>query len=439
MSSASRVGGDARQRVMAVHQRPPVTRRVLGDRQHARRQQASATRRPSAATAAGSAPKARSPMTSLAPGTRRSSTGAQASVMPDAAQSSPISAPVSQAARRPAAVGVVQRADGGGGRVRAPVRRPQPGDAAALLIDRDHRARRQHGARARRSAPGAAPGRDVAAEQDHPGRRHRAQQRRLVRQQRRPGDADDRGPQRFRSWRASTSAPLARTLRAERRSPRRCRRSRRCAGARSAGRPARPAAPPAGGRRAGPACAWPGAATRSARPARCPRAASCTIVPPLAPARGRVAAGAAAPAAGDGGRAAGAAGRRGGGAGAGAGGGGRRAAGRARARRGGCICARSACGAGASGAGAMASAAAGGAAHDLLVGADHLHAAGVVRLDAHRAACRPRSPGRRPGGGPSAPRSPCRRPAAAPSAARDQQQALRAPGPARRGGRGRSG
>ena len=61
---------------------------------------------PSAPTATGSGLKARSPITTWAPGRPRSSTGAVTMSNPAAAQSNPIRAPVSHAARKPAASSV---------------------------------------------------------------------------------------------------------------------------------------------------------------------------------------------------------------------------------------------------------------------------------------------------------------------------------------------
>ena len=131
----------------------------------------------------------------------RSSTGAATTSKPAATQSSPISAPVSHAARTAA-----QR---GGRRMRAPVRRTQSRDAAAFLIHHQHRASRQDAAQVGGQRRKLRRRLDVAGEQDDAARRLGAEQRGLVGRQRRPGDPDDGG---FQKSATEQPAPLARTF-----------------------------------------------------------------------------------------------------------------------------------------------------------------------------------------------------------------------------------
>ena len=152
---------DHRQRQVAVGPRAAVPGRVLADRLHAGGQQPRRHRRgPGAATASGSAAKARSPITSCAPGRRTSSTGAQTTSNPAPAHSAPISAPGEPGRAQPGRrVARRTRADGGGRRMRrasaaaaAGRRGRPPGRPSAPPRPAAPRA-------ARRSAPPAAPGR----------------------------------------------------------------------------------------------------------------------------------------------------------------------------------------------------------------------------------------------------------------------------------------
>ena len=201
------VGLDARQRQMAVHPRAAMPGRMLADRLHARRR--AAPRRsavPAARPRAGSSASARSPITAWAPGTARSSTGAATTSKPAAAQSRPISAPVSQAARRPA-----QRRPPADARASAAAAGARPGRPP----DPPSAPRRPAGRGAgRRSARQAAPG-DwmLRANRMTPHGGCAAEQRGLIGRQRRPGDADDGGLQKSAT---EQPAPLARTRLAER-------------------------------------------------------------------------------------------------------------------------------------------------------------------------------------------------------------------------------
>ena len=142
--------------------------------------------------------------------------------------------------------GVCRERRRAGGRMGAPVRRPQPGHAAAFLIHHQHRV-----------AP-AAPSRSVAvsaascagvstlrANRMTPQGGARAQQRRLVRISAGPAAGDRRRCRRQTAQPSQKSADRAgsRPWRARARRtrwPGRCRRSRRCAAARRSGRRARP-------------------------------------------------------------------------------------------------------------------------------------------------------------------------------------------------------
>ncbi len=128
---------------------------------------------------------------------------------PAAAASSPISAPVSQAARRPAgrsaSCSAPSRAAAGcasqcGGRSRA----TRPPSWSTI----DHGQRRQHPGELRRQRGQLRRVVDVAGEQDHPGRAVVAEQRDLVRRERRPGDPDDGGLHAPRRRRAGSIAAL---------------------------------------------------------------------------------------------------------------------------------------------------------------------------------------------------------------------------------------
>ena len=133
-------------------------------------------------------------MTSCAPGTEISSTGVAAMVKPAARQSSPISAPVSHAARKPGRrIGLEQPADRRGGRMGVPVRRPQAGDPAALLIDHDVGVGGQHLPQRGDQCGQLRRVLDVAGKQDDAGRRECPEQRGFLGQQDRAGDADDGG------------------------------------------------------------------------------------------------------------------------------------------------------------------------------------------------------------------------------------------------------
>ncbi len=81
----------------------------------------------------------------------------------------------------------VQRADGGGGGMRHPVRRSQTGDAAAFLVEHQHRVGGQHGPQIGHQARELGGIGDVAAEQDDAGRRTGSQQSPLGFRKHRPG------------------------------------------------------------------------------------------------------------------------------------------------------------------------------------------------------------------------------------------------------------
>ena len=138
------VGVDHRQLHMAVRHRPPMPRHMLDHADHpAARASPSIVARPSAATRNGSAPSARSPMMSCAPGWGTSSSGRQSTVTP-ASRSISASAVGVGAHRLHRRDGrhIVQPVERGAGRKGGPFRRLHPRHAPALLVDQDWPARR---------------------------------------------------------------------------------------------------------------------------------------------------------------------------------------------------------------------------------------------------------------------------------------------------------
>ena len=147
---------------------------------------------PSRATGAGSAVKARSPTTLLAPGKAEVEhwCGSHIEAGGDAIQPDQRASEKRGAQPRRAIAGEAP-AERRGGRVRAPVRRPQTGDSPALLVDHQHRCRRQSAAQGGDECGKLRRIVDVAREQDHAGRRMAVEQVRFFREQYRAGDADD--------------------------------------------------------------------------------------------------------------------------------------------------------------------------------------------------------------------------------------------------------
>ena len=135
---------DPRQREVAVHPGAAMARRVLADRLDAGGEQAGRQRpRRAAPPTTGSSASARSPMTACAPGWRGRAPvrrRRRSRRRHNRGRSARRSARRHAGRRRGAGE---QRAERRRGGMRAPVRRPQAGDAAALLVHHQHGLRRQ--------------------------------------------------------------------------------------------------------------------------------------------------------------------------------------------------------------------------------------------------------------------------------------------------------